>query len=41
LQSNHARFLNEELLSGAEAASILEISTARLGQLVKDGKNIC
>ncbi|WP_285400375.1 DNA-binding protein [Lysinibacillus sp. fls2-241-R2A-57] len=31
-------FLNEELLSGAEAASILEISTARLGQLVKDGK---
>ncbi|GAB0171955.1 DNA-binding protein [Lysinibacillus sp. CTST325] len=33
-------FLNEELLSGAEAASILEISTARLGQLVKDGKLI-
>ncbi|GAB0171772.1 DNA-binding protein [Lysinibacillus sp. CTST325] len=33
-------FLNEELLSGAEAALILEISTARLGQLVKDGKLI-
>jgi len=33
-------FLNEELVSGAEAALILEISTARLGQLVKDGKLI-
>lgn len=32
------QFLNEELLSGAEAAEILEISTARLGKLVKDEK---
>lgn len=31
-------FLNEELLSAAEAAEVLEISKVRLGQLVKDGK---
>ncbi len=33
-------FLNEELLSAAEAAEVLEISKVRLGQLVKDGKLI-
>ncbi|MET4560739.1 putative XRE-type DNA-binding protein [Lysinibacillus parviboronicapiens] len=33
-------FLNDELLSAAEAAEVLEISKARLGQLVKDGKLI-
>ncbi|MFJ7407550.1 MULTISPECIES: DNA-binding protein [unclassified Lysinibacillus] len=33
-------FLNEELLSAAEATEVLEISKARLGQLVKDGKLI-
>ncbi|MGE7691318.1 DNA-binding protein [Lysinibacillus sp. NPDC097214] len=31
-------FLNEELLSASEAAELLEISKARLGQLVKNGK---
>lgn len=31
-------FLNEELLSAAEAIKILDISKARIGQLVKDGK---
>lgn len=31
-------FLNEELLSAAEAAEVLEISKVRLGKLVKDGK---
>lgn len=31
-------FLNAELLSAAEAAEVLEISKARLGQLMKDGK---
>lgn len=31
-------FLNEELLSAAEAAEILEISKARIGHLVRDGK---
>lgn len=31
-------FLNEELLSATEAAEVLGISKARLGQLVKDGK---
>ncbi|MFY0521041.1 DNA-binding protein [Lysinibacillus sp. UGB7] len=31
-------FLNKELLSAAEAAGVLDISKARLGQLVKDGK---
>ncbi|MFJ5792217.1 helix-turn-helix domain-containing protein [Lysinibacillus sp. NPDC093197] len=31
-------FLNTELLSAAEAAEVLEISKARLGQLMKDGK---
>ena len=33
-------FLNAELVSGAEAAEILEISKVRLGKLVKDGKLI-
>jgi len=33
-------FLNEELLSAAEAIEILDISKARLGKLVKDGKLI-
>lgn len=33
-------FLKEELLSAAEAAEVLDISKARLGQLVKDGKLI-
>jgi len=33
-------FLNEELLSAAEAIQILDISKARLGKLVKDGKLI-
>lgn len=33
-------FLNTELLSTAEAIEILDISKARLGQLVKDGKLI-
>lgn len=33
-------FLNEELLSAAEATEILDISKARLGQLVKSGKLI-
>ncbi|QPQ32620.1 DNA-binding protein [Lysinibacillus sp. JNUCC 51] len=33
-------FLNEELLSAAEAAEVLEISKVRLGKLVKDGKLI-
>lgn len=33
-------FLNDELLSAAEAIEILEISKARLGQLVKNGKLI-
>lgn len=32
------KFLNAELLSAAEAAEVLEISKARLGQLMKDGK---
>lgn len=31
-------FLNTELLSTAEAIEILDISKARLGQLVKSGK---
>lgn len=34
------KFLNDELLSAAEATEILDISKARLGQLVKDGKLI-
>ncbi|MBX8944423.1 MULTISPECIES: DNA-binding protein [Lysinibacillus] len=33
-------FLNEELLSAAEAIEILDISKVRLGKLVKDGKLI-
>ncbi|MER2028873.1 MAG: DNA-binding protein [Solibacillus sp.] len=33
-------FLEKELLSAAEAIEILDISKARLGQLVKDGKLI-
>ncbi|WP_336636925.1 DNA-binding protein [Lysinibacillus fusiformis] len=33
-------FLNEELLSAAEATEVLEISKVRLGNLVKDGKLI-
>ncbi|MER2059621.1 MAG: helix-turn-helix domain-containing protein [Niallia sp.] len=33
-------FLNTELLSTAEAIEILDISKARLGKLVKDGKLI-
>lgn len=33
-------FLNAELLSAAEAIEILDISKARLGKLVKDGKLI-
>ncbi|MFJ8515307.1 DNA-binding protein [Lysinibacillus xylanilyticus] len=33
-------FLNEELVSAAEAAEVLEISKVRLGKLVKDGKLI-
>ena len=32
------KFLNEELLSAAEAIEILDISKVRLGKLVKDGK---
>lgn len=32
------QFLDKELLSGAEAAELLEISKARLGKLVQDGK---
>ena len=31
-------FLDKELLSGAEAAELLDISKARLGKLVQDGK---
>ena len=31
-------FLDKELLSGAEAEELLDISKARLGKLVKDGK---
>ena len=31
-------FLENELLSAAEAIEILEISKTRLGQMVKDGK---
>jgi len=34
------KFLNEELLSAAEAIEILDISKARLGKLVKDRKLI-
>ncbi|WP_421924819.1 DNA-binding protein [Lysinibacillus capsici] len=33
-------FLNDELLSAAEAIEILDISKVRLGKLVKDGKLI-
>ncbi|MBL3731536.1 DNA-binding protein [Lysinibacillus sp. HST-98] len=33
-------FLNNELLSAAEAIEILDISKVRLGKLVKDGKLI-
>lgn len=33
-------FLNEELISAAEATEILDISKARLGKLVSDGKLI-
>ena len=31
-------FLDKELLSGAEVAELLDISKARLGKLVQDGK---
>ncbi|UOE96089.1 helix-turn-helix domain-containing protein [Alkalihalobacillus sp. LMS39] len=31
-------FLNEQLISAAEAAEILEVSKARIGHLVRDGK---
>ncbi|HHY22556.1 MAG TPA: DNA-binding protein [Bacilli bacterium] len=31
-------FLNEELISAAETADILDVSKARIGQMVKDGK---
>ena len=31
-------FLNDELISAAEAIEILDISKARIGKLVKDGK---
>jgi predicted XRE-type DNA-binding protein len=34
------RFLTDELISAAEAIEILEISKARIGKLVKDGKLI-
>lgn len=33
-------FLNEEIISAAEAAEILEVSKARIGHLVRDGKLI-
>ncbi|MFJ7662947.1 DNA-binding protein [Lysinibacillus sp. NPDC097162] len=33
-------FLNTELLSAAEAAEVLEISKARIGKLMKEGKLI-
>lgn len=32
------KFLNEELISAAEACEILDISKARIGQMVRDGK---
>ncbi|MEK3976037.1 DNA-binding protein [Psychrobacillus sp. FSL K6-1267] len=32
------QFLREEIISAAEAAEILEVSKARIGQLVSDGK---
>lgn len=32
------QFLREEIVSAAEAADILEVSKARIGQLVSDGK---
>ena len=34
------KFLNDELISAAEAIEILDISKARIGKLVKDGKLI-
>lgn len=34
------KFLTDELISAAEAIEILEISKARIGKLVKDGKLI-
>lgn len=31
-------FLNEQLISSAEAAKLLDVSKARIGHMVRDGK---